>query len=81
MSAKPETSKEGTVDDRGTTQGEGRELLRQLRDEAFQGDDEKLALVLGRPVDEVKGMIDLGAEVDDDVVMKARGIAKERRVE
>ena len=69
------------VDDRGTSEGEGRELLRRLRDEAFEANDEKFALALGRPVDEIKGMIWAGASVDDDVVMKARGIAKERGVE
>ena len=69
------------VDDRGTSEGEGRELLRRLRDEAFEANDEKFALALGRPVDEIQGMISAGATVDDDVVMKARGIAKERGIE
>ena len=66
------------VDDRGTTQGEGRELLQRICDELFKGDKETFALALGRPVEEVSGMLEVGAEVDDDVVMKARGIAKER---
>lgn len=69
------------VDDRGTSPGEGREILARLRDEAFAGSDEKFAIALGRPVEEITGMISAGATIDDDVVMKARGIAKERGVE
>ena len=69
------------VDDRGTSEGAGRELLRRLRDEAFEGSDEKFALALGRPVEEVTSMITATATVDDDIVMKARGIAKLRGVE
>jgi hypothetical protein len=69
------------VDDRGTTQNEGREILKRLRDAGFGGSDEKLALALGRPVEEVTGWINSEAPVDDDVIMKARGIAKERGIE
>ena len=68
------------VDDRGTTQDEGRELLKRLRDAGFDGSDEKLALALGRPVEEVTSWIDNSAPVDDDVIMKARGIAKQRGI-
>ena len=68
------------VDDRGTSESEGRALLQRLRDGAFDGSDEKFAIALGRPLEEVSGML-TGASVDDDVVMKARGIAKERGVE
>lgn len=77
------TKPEGTnkaVDDRGTSEGEGRELLIRVRDEAFEGNDEKFAIALGRPIEEVTGMLSRGATVDDDVVMKARGIAKERGI-
>lgn len=82
MSAtKPEGTTNQSVDDRGTSVGEGRELLIKLRDEAFEGNDEKFAIALGRPVDEVTGMLSRGATVDDDIVMKARGIAKERGID
>ena len=81
MSAtKPEGTTNQSVDDRGTSEGEGRELLIRLRDEAFEGNDEKFAIALGRPIDEVTGMLNRDATVDDDVVMKARGIAKERGI-
>lgn len=69
------------VDDRGTSESEGRAILKQLRDKAFEGSDEKLALALGRPVEDVKGWTEGSATVDDDVIMKARGIAKERKIE
>ena len=69
------------VDDRGTSPGEGREILARVRDEAFEGSEEKFAIALGRPLEELRGMISAGATIDDDVVMKARGIAKERGVE
>jgi len=68
------------VDDRGTGQEEASQILRNLRDRAFEASDEKLAMALGRPVEEVAAW-DTGQEViDDDVVMKARGIALHRGV-
>jgi hypothetical protein len=69
------------VDDRGTSESEGRALLKRLRDTGFAGSDEQLAVALGRPVEEVEGWMDGAEPVDDDVVMKARGIAKERNLE
>ena len=71
----------GAVDDRGTNQSEGRALLKRLRDQGFEGDDEKLAIVLGRPVEEVQAWTNGSDAVDDDVIMKARGIATERGIE
>jgi hypothetical protein len=69
------------VDDRGTSETEGRDLLTRLRDAGFQGNDEKFAVALGRPIEEVTQLLNGAATVDDDVVMKARGIAKERGIE
>jgi hypothetical protein len=82
MGQKEATSEE-TVDDRGTGQSEGRTLLKNLRDRGFDSSDEKLAVALGRPVEEVTAWMgeNEGEPVDDDVVMKARGIAKERAIE
>jgi len=78
-----EERNEQAVDDRGTSETGGREILKRLRDQGFESDDEKLAVALGRPVEEVQGwMADATDEpVDDDIVMKARGIAKERNIE
>ena len=68
------------VDDRGTGQEKAARILRNLRDRAFEASDEKLALALGRPMEEVAGW-NAGRElIDDDVVMKARGIAMHRGV-
>lgn len=68
------------VDDRGTGQEKAAQILRNLRDRAFEASDEKLAVALGRPVEEVVGW-NAGQElIDDDVVMKARGIAMHRGV-
>lgn len=68
------------VDDRGTRQDEAAQILRNLRDRAFEANDEKLALALGRPTEEIAAW-NAGEEViDDDVVMKARGIAMHRGV-
>ena len=69
------------VDDQGTSEAEGRELLKRLRDAGFDGKDDMLALALGRPVEEVEGWMSGTAPVDDDVVMKARGIAEQRGIE
>jgi hypothetical protein len=69
------------VDDQGTSEAEGRELLKRLRDGGFEGSDDKLAVALGRPIEEVQGWMGGTEPVDDDVIMKARGIAKERGVE
>ncbi|HKP46697.1 MAG TPA: hypothetical protein VJT50_08860 [Pyrinomonadaceae bacterium] len=66
------------VDDQGTTEVEACELLKRMRDAGFDGDNEKLAIALGRPLEEVEGWMEGKAAVDDDVVMKARGIAQER---
>ncbi|MFN2456349.1 MAG: hypothetical protein ABR577_19300 [Pyrinomonadaceae bacterium] len=69
------------VDDEGTTETEGRTLLKRLRDSGFEGNDEKLAVALGRPIEEIQGWMGGAEPVDDDVVMKARGIAKERGIQ
>lgn len=71
---------ENVVDDRGTGQQKAARMLRNLRDRAFDASDEKLALALGRPVEEISAW-NFGQElIDDDVVMKARGIAINRGV-
>jgi hypothetical protein len=68
------------VDDRGTSQEKAARMLLKLRDRAFDASDEKLAVALGRPVEEVAAWSAANALIDDDVVMKARGIAMNRGV-
>lgn len=74
-------NKQDPVDDRGTNQTEGRALLRKLRDLGFDSSDEQLAVALGRPLEEVEAWMGGAAPVDDDVIMKARGIATQRGLE
>ncbi len=69
------------VDDRGTDAAGGIELLRRLRDNGFESDDEKFAVALGRPVKEVAAWMEGAEPPDDDIIMKARGIAQERGIE
>lgn len=69
------------LDDKGTNSAEGRAFLKKLRDHIFNGSDEELAQALGRPVGDVIGWTGGADPLDDDVLMKARGIAKERGIE
>jgi hypothetical protein len=68
------------LDDRGTNQHEALGLLEKIKSEAFQSSDEKFALALGRPVEEVEAWASGKLPVDSDVLMKARGLALERGV-
>ena len=68
------------LDAQGMTAQQGRELLSRLRDNGFDGDDAKLAQALGRPVEEVQAWLDGSTPVDDDLIMKARGLAQERGI-
>ena len=78
---KLEQTNDNPVDDRGTDAAGGLELLRRLRDNGFESDDEKFAVALGRPVKEVSAWMEGSEPPDDDIIMKARGIAQERGVE
>jgi plasmid maintenance system antidote protein VapI len=69
------------VDDQGTDQEQAQNMLATLRDEGFDGDDEKLAVALGRSAEQVDAMIEGDETIDDDIVMKARGIALNRGIE
>jgi hypothetical protein len=68
------------VDDRGTGQQKAARIIRTLRDRAFEASDEKLAIALGRPMEEVAAWNAGRQVIDDDVVMKARGIAMHRGI-
>lgn len=69
------------LDDRGTDTTTGLAILRRLRDDGFDGDNEKCAVALGRPVEEVEAWMAGVEPPDDDILMKARGIANERGIE
>ncbi|MGI8545370.1 MAG: hypothetical protein ACR2MD_18090 [Aridibacter sp.] len=72
---------ENIVDDKGTTQTEARELLENFCRTGFENDLDKAALVLGRPRKELEDFLSGDEEIDDDLVMKIRGIAQERDIE
>ena len=69
------------VDDKGTDQEEAQHMIEALRDDGFNGDNEQVAKALGRSIEQVEGMIDGTETIDDDVVMKARGIALHRGIQ
>jgi len=68
------------VDDAGTDQEDARELLRAFCDKGFDGDVERAAVALGRPAPALVEMMDGRDEIDDDLVMKLRGISNERGI-
>lgn len=69
------------VDDKGTDQQEAQAMIQTLRDQGFDGDNDKLAIALGRSAEQVEAMISGAETIDDDVVMKVRGIALNRGIE
>ena len=69
------------VDDKGTDQEEAQNMLKTLRDQGFDGNDENVAVALGRTTEQVQAMISGAETIDDDVVMKARGIARNRGID
>ena len=69
------------VDDKGTDQEQAQHMIEALRDEGFNGDNEQVAKALGRTIEQVQGMIDGSETIDDDVIMKARGIALHRGIQ
>lgn len=71
---------ENKVDDQGAGQSDAVEVLRLVRDGAFAGNNASLATALGRSEEQVEGWFNGTETIDDDVVMKARGIAQERNV-
>jgi hypothetical protein len=72
---------EQQVDDKGTDQEEAKRMLTALRDRGFDGDNDKFAVALGRSIEQVAAFIEGRETIDDDVVMKARGIALNRGIE
>lgn len=57
---------------------EERELLKRLREQAFDDKDEELAIALGRPVQEVRAWFNGEEQIDEDVLIKAHGLLRER---
>jgi hypothetical protein len=76
-----ESEGEHPIDDHGTGQSEAAEILRFVRDHAFEASNEKLALALGRPAEEIEQWTSGTGSIDGDVVIKARALAMHRGVE
>lgn len=77
----PATSDSPAIDDLGTDQAEAANILKRVRDAAFEASDAKLALALGRPTEEIESWTQGSGIIDGDVVMKARHLAVLRGVE
>jgi hypothetical protein len=75
-----ESEGEHPIDDHGTGQSEAAEILRFVRDHAFEASNEKLALALGRPAEEIEEWTSGTGSIDGDVVIKARALAMQRGV-
>jgi hypothetical protein len=72
---------QSVLDDHGSDQGEALKFLTKIRDIAFDASNEKLAVALGRPTEEIEHVISGNETVDGDVLMKARGLAIQRGLE
>ncbi|HEV7398178.1 MAG TPA: hypothetical protein VGN86_16825 [Pyrinomonadaceae bacterium] len=72
---------EPVIDDQGTDQFEASQILKNIRDNAFEASDEKLAVALGRPTEEIEEWVSGEGVIDGDVVMKARALAMQRGLE
>jgi len=75
-----ETERAEPIDDQGTGQDEASEILKSIRDDAFESSNERLALALGRPAEEIDAWLRGTETIDGDVLMKARNLAMERGV-
>jgi hypothetical protein len=69
------------LDDHGTNQMEASRILRDIRDNAFDASDEKVALALGRTTEEIEEWISGSGLIDGDALMKARALAIQRGLE
>ncbi len=54
------------------------ELLQKLKAQAFDASDEKLALGLGRPVEEIQAWFSGAEEIDEDAQEKIHALAQMR---
>ena len=64
-----------------TSPEESREMLQAFCENGFDGSIEATALALGRDDDEIGEFLTGENEVDDDLLMKIRGIAQQRHID
>ena len=55
-----------------------RNILTELRDRAFDGSTEQLAVALGRPLAEIEAVVAGSEPLDEDLEMKTRELADHR---
>jgi hypothetical protein len=77
----PSAESNVVIDDHGTNQVEAAKILKNIRDAGFDASNERLALVLGRPTEEIEAWASGFGVIDGDVVMKARHLAMERGIQ
>jgi hypothetical protein len=75
------SEREHAIDDQGTSQAQASQILTHIRDSAFEASDEKLALALGRPTEEIEDWTRGNGLIDGDVIFKARALAIQRGFE
>ena len=68
------------VDDQGTDEEQARQMLLNLCDRGFGGDAGEASLALGRTTEELKQILNGQMHIDDDLVIKIRGIADMRSI-
>ena len=68
------------LDDRGTTPEAASELLQKLLSDNFDDEIDLLAEALGRPTSEIEGFINGHQQIDEDLLMKMRGLEHEREL-
>lgn len=79
-SVSPEVSEPAT-DDRLTYQIEAAQILLAIRDSAFDSNDQKLALALGRSSEEIAEWLNAEGNIDSEALQKAKALATKRDVE
>ena len=72
---------ENVTDLSQTSPEESREMLQAFCENGFDGSIEATALALGRDDDEIQDLLTGDSEVDDDLLMKMRGIAQQRHID
>jgi hypothetical protein len=66
------------IDNGGTDQSDALQTLKNIRDRAFDSSDQKLALALGRPTEEIEAWTKGTGTIDGDMLLKARTLAIKR---
>lgn len=58
----------------------GKKILDAILQHGFDGDINRLGIVLGRPNDELTQFLSGDEVIDDDLIMKMRGVAQQRGI-